>query len=82
GSIGGAGSHEFHVLGESGEDDIVFSDGSDYADNIEKAEAVHREKTRPAATEELRLIDTPHAKTIPQLDEFFGMPIDKTHNTQ
>jgi prolyl-tRNA synthetase len=43
GSIGGAGSHEFHVLAESGEDDIVFSNGSDYAANIEKAEAVPRE---------------------------------------
>ena len=42
GSIGGAGSHEFHVLAESGEDDIAFSNASDYAANIEKAEAVPR----------------------------------------
>lgn len=48
GSIGGSGSHEFHVLAESGEDDIVFSDSSDYAANIEKAEAVPREKERQA----------------------------------
>ncbi|RMR57262.1 Proline--tRNA ligase [Pseudomonas syringae pv. syringae] len=81
GSIGGAGSHEFHVLAESGEDDIVFSDGSDYAANIEKAEAIPREKTRPAATEELRLIDTPNTKTIAQLVEGFGLPIEKTVKT-
>ena len=64
GSIGGAGSHEFHVLAESGEDDIVFSNGSDYAANIEKAEAIPRETSRPAPTEELRLVDTPDTKTI------------------
>ena len=40
GAIGGSGSQEFHVLADSGEDDIVFSDGSDYAANIEKAECV------------------------------------------
>lgn len=81
GSIGGAGSHEFHVLAESGEDDIVFSDGSDYAANIEKAEAVPRETSRGAATEELRLIDTPDAKTIAQLVEGFNLPIEKTIKT-
>ena len=51
GSIGGSGSHEFHVLANSGEDDIVFSDSSDYAANIEKAEAVPRESARGSATE-------------------------------
>jgi prolyl-tRNA synthetase len=48
GSIGGSYSHEFHVLAESGEDDVVFSDSSDYAANIEKAEAIPRETVRPA----------------------------------
>lgn len=81
GSIGGTGSHEFHVLADSGEDDIVFSDSSDYAANIEKAEALPRETSRPAATEELRLIDTPEAKTIAQLVEQFGLPIEKTIKT-
>ncbi len=81
GSIGGAGSHEFHVLAESGEDDIVFSDTSDYAANIEKAEAIAREKTRGAATEELRLVDTPNAKTIAELVENFGLAIEKTVKT-
>jgi prolyl-tRNA synthetase len=81
GSIGGTGSHEFHVLAESGEDDIAFSDTSDYAANIEKAEAIPREKVRGAATEELRLVDTPNAKTIDELVEQFGLAIDKTVKT-
>ncbi len=81
GSIGGAGSHEFHVLAESGEDDIVFSDTSDYAANIEKAEAIPRENSRPAPTEELRLVDTPDAKTIAALVEQFNLPIEKTVKT-
>ncbi len=81
GSIGGAGSHEFHVLAESGEDDIAFSDVSNYAANIEKAEAIARETSRAPATEELRLVDTPNAKTIAQLVENFGLPIEKTVKT-
>ncbi len=81
GSIGGTGSHEFHVLAESGEDDIAFSDSSDYAANIEKAEAIPREKARGAATEELRLVDTPDARTIDELVTQFGLAIDKTVKT-
>lgn len=67
GSIGGTGSHEFHVLADSGEDDIAFSNVSDYAANIEKAEAIPRETERAAATEVLRDVDTPNAKTIDEL---------------
>ncbi|MBB2497299.1 proline--tRNA ligase [Aquipseudomonas ullengensis] len=81
GSIGGTGSHEFHVLAESGEDDIAFSDTSDYAANIEKAEAVPRETQRAAATESLRLADTPDAKTIDDLVSQFGLAIEKTVKT-
>ena len=81
GSIGGTGSHEFHVLADSGEDDIAFSDSSDYAANIEKAEALPREKVRPAPSEELRLVDTPDAKTIAALVEGFNLPIEKTIKT-
>ncbi|WP_070885446.1 proline--tRNA ligase [Pseudomonas sp. D2-3] len=81
GSIGGAGSHEFHVLAESGEDDIVFSNASDYAANIEKAEAIPRESARPAPSEELRLVDTPNAKTIQQLVDGYGLPIERTIKT-
>src|SRR5690606_4656036 len=81
GSIGGTGSHEFHVLAESGEDAIAFSDSSDYAANIEKAEAIPREKERGAATEEMRLVDTPDAKTIAELVERYQLPIEKTVKT-
>lgn len=81
GSIGGAGSHEFHVLASSGEDDIVFSNGSDYAANIEKAEALPRETARAAASEALRLVDTPDTKTIAALVEGFDLPIEKTVKT-
>lgn len=81
GSIGGTGSHEFHVLADSGEDDIAFSDTSDYAANIEKAEAIPREKARAAATQELRLVDTPDAKTIAELVEQFALPVEKTVKT-
>ncbi|MGL4316797.1 MAG: proline--tRNA ligase [Pseudomonas sp.] len=81
GSIGGTGSHEFHVLAESGEDDIAFSDTSDYAANIEKAEAIPRETQRAAASEALRLADTPDAKTIDELVSQFGLAIEKTIKT-
>lgn len=81
GSIGGTGSHEFHVLASSGEDDIAFSTGSNYAANIEKAEALPRESSRPAATEEARIVDTPNAKTIEQLAEQFSIAIEKTIKT-
>lgn len=81
GSIGGSGSHEFHVLADSGEDDIIFSDGSDYAANIEKAIAVPHETERQAATEEMRLVDTPNCKTIEALVEQFNLPIEKTVKT-
>ncbi|CAE6905308.1 proline--tRNA ligase [Pseudomonas marincola] len=81
GSIGGTGSHEFHVLADSGEDDIAFSDSSDYAANIEKAEAIPRETSRGAATETMRLIDTPNTKTISALVEGFDLAIEKTIKT-
>src|SRR5690554_3245747 len=73
GSIGGTGSHEFHVLASSGEDDIAFSTVSNYAANIEKAEALPRENTRAAASQELRLVDTPDAKTIAELVERYQL---------
>ncbi|WP_016676214.1 proline--tRNA ligase, partial [Yersinia pestis] len=81
GSIGGSASHEFQVLAESGEDDIVFSTGSDYAANIEFAEALAPTEPRAPATEELRIVDTPNAKTIAELVEQFKLPIEKTVKT-
>ncbi|MDU9406440.1 proline--tRNA ligase [Pseudomonas sp. zfem001] len=81
GSIGGTGSHEFHVLADSGEDDIAFSNVSDYAANIEKAEAIPRETARGAATEDMRLVDTPDTQTIDALVQGFGLAIEKTIKT-
>ncbi|WP_330130853.1 proline--tRNA ligase [Shewanella xiamenensis] len=81
GSIGGSMSHEFHVLAQSGEDLIAYSTGSDYAANIEKAESPMPTEARGAATEALRLVDTPNAKTIAELVEQFGLDITKTVKT-
>ena len=81
GSIGGDTSHEFHVLADSGEDAIVFSSVGDYATNLEMAEAPAPAEGRPAATEEMRLVDTPDTKTIKALVENFGLPVEKTIKT-
>ncbi|STS88486.1 prolyl-tRNA synthetase [Klebsiella variicola] len=81
GSIGGSASHEFQVLAQSGEDDVIFSDSSDYAANIEFAEAVAPKEPRAAATQEMTLVDTPNAKTIAELVEQFDLPIEKTVKT-
>jgi len=63
GAIGGESSHEFHVLADSGEDAICFSDKSDYAANIERAETLPQGKPKPAK-EALELVKTPGVKTI------------------
>ncbi|MEL4482785.1 MULTISPECIES: proline--tRNA ligase [Shewanella] len=81
GSIGGSMSHEFHVLANSGEDLIAYSNGSDYAANIEKAEAPLPTTERAAPTQEMTLVDTPNAKTIDELVEQFGLDITKTVKT-
>jgi prolyl-tRNA synthetase len=74
GSIGGAISHEFHVLADSGEDAIAFSTSSDYAANVEKAEAVMPAGTLNAASAELKLIDTPNQHSIEELSQFLAIP--------
>jgi len=81
GAIGGAVSHEFMVLADSGEDAIAFSDGSDYAANVETAEALAPAAPRPQPSEELRLVDTPDTRTIQQLVEQHGLPIERTVKT-
>ncbi|HHF3220935.1 TPA: proline--tRNA ligase [Vibrio diabolicus] len=81
GAIGGSGSQEFHVLAESGEDIIAFSTESDYAANIEKAEALAPASEAAAPTQEMMLVDTPNAKTIAELVEQFELPIEKTVKT-
>ncbi|MCK9003110.1 proline--tRNA ligase [Haemophilus influenzae] len=80
GSIGGSASHEFQVLASSGEDDVVFSTESDFAANIELAEAIAIGE-RQAPTAEMCLVDTPNAKTIAELVEQFNLPIEKTVKT-
>ena len=80
GSIGGSASHEFQVLANSGEDDVIFSTESDYAANIELAEAVAVGE-RAAPTKAMELVDTPNAKTIAELVAQFNQPIEKTVKT-
>jgi len=70
GAIGGSTSHEFQVLADSGEDAIAFSDGDDYAANLELAIAVPPSKSRPEASESLRKIATPGIRTLADLARF------------
>ena len=70
GSIGGAISHEFHVLADSGEDAIAFSTQSEYAANVEKAQSLMPTQTRAAATQALTLIDTPNQHSIDEICAF------------
>ncbi|RAT16911.1 proline--tRNA ligase [Lonsdalea populi] len=81
GSIGGSTSHEFQVLAACGEDDIVFSTESDFAANIELAEAVAPHVERAAPTQDMTLVETPNAKTIAELVEQFNVPVEKTVKT-
>ena len=78
GSIGGTGSHEFHVLADSGEDAIAFCPDSDYAANVELAEAVAPAAGRAAPTATLERVHTPGVKTIAELGAFLKIPAQKT----
>ncbi len=80
GAIGGSGSQEFHVLAESGEDDIIFSNGSDYAANIEKAACI-ASGTRKAPRDDMYKVETPTQKTIDALVTDFELPIEQTVKT-
>lgn len=77
GAIGGDASQEFHVLADSGEDAIAFSIGSDYAANIETAQAA-LPGPRPAAGEGLRKIDTPTQKTCEDVAALMGIDLSRT----
>jgi prolyl-tRNA synthetase len=77
GSIGGTGSHEFHVLADSGEDAIAFSPQSDYAANVELAEAV-APGTRGAPKEELKKVPTPGKKTCEDVAQLLRIDLKKT----
>jgi len=81
GAIGGNKSHEFHVLADSGEDLIAFSDESDYASNVELTPAPKPEADRAAPAEQLRLVDTPDTLTIEALVEGYDVPVEKTVKT-
>ena len=72
GSIGGTGSHEFHVLADSGEDAIAFCPDSDYAANVELAEALPSGK-RADASQEMARVATPGAKSIEEVSAFLGV---------
>ena len=81
GSIGGNASHEFHVLANSGEDEIAFSDSSDYAANVEMAEAVAPAGDRPAPAADLAEVATPGVKTIDELVDLLSMSASNTAKT-
>ena len=70
GAIGGSSSHEFHVLADSGEDAIAFSSDSDYAANIEKAESLVPDATRPPPTADMQTVDTPDQHSIEEVSTF------------
>lgn len=78
GSIGGTGSHEFHVLADSGEDAIAYCPESDYAANVELAEAVAPATPRPTATQAMQKVHTPGVKTIAELGAFLKLPAERT----
>ncbi len=78
GSIGGSHSHEFHVLADSGEDAIAFSDGSDYAANVEMAEALAPTTPRPAAGAALQRVATPTQTLCADVAALLDIPVTRT----
>ena len=81
GAIGGSGSQEFHVIADSGEDAIMYSDSGEYAANLEKCEAVSLLPSRQAASQALQKVSTPGQKTIDDLSLFLGVNSDQTVKT-
>ena len=77
GAIGGSASEEFHVLAESGEDAIAFSDGDSYAANMEMAIALPPKEPRGAASATLAEVATPNAKTIEDVSKLLKLPASK-----
>ena len=80
GNIGGDNSHEFHVLAQSGEDTIAYSDTGTYAANLEKAAALEPEPT-PAGVETMSRVATPNAKTIEAVAQQLGLPASQNVKT-
>lgn len=81
GQIGGAFSHEFQVLAKSGEDVVVYSDNSDYAANIERAESLAPVENKSIATKAMEKIETPGLRTIQDLAENRQIPAEKSVKT-
>lgn len=81
GAIGGNHTHEFMALSEIGEDTIVYSNESEYAANIEKAEVVYQPSKKHTETAELTKIETPHVKTAQELADFLNRPLDEIVKT-
>ena len=77
GAIGGSASHEFHVLADSGEDAIAYCPSSDYAANVEMAEAVSP-GARPAATQSMEKVATPKQTTCEAVAALLGVPLAQT----
>jgi len=80
GSIGGAASHEFHVLADSGEDAIAFSDASDFASNVELAEAICVDE-RAAAGADMQSVATPGKHSIEDVTRFLNVPAERVLKT-
>lgn len=78
GAIGGDGSHEFHVLADSGEDALAYCPDSDYAANVELAEALAPKQNRAAPTESIAEIDTPKQTTCEDVAALLGISIQRT----
>jgi prolyl-tRNA synthetase len=78
GAIGGSGSHEFHVLADSGEDAIAFCPDSDYAANVELAEAIPTIEQRPAPGAPMAQVPTPNRTTCQDVAELLGVPLQST----
>jgi prolyl-tRNA synthetase len=81
GAIGGSGSHEFHVLAESGEDAIAFCPDSDYAANIELARPLLSQSKRDIPNDSMQKVLTPNKKTCAEVADFLGIPLQKTLKT-
>lgn len=78
GAIGGSGSHEFHVLAESGEDVLAYCEESGYAANLEKATALAPDAARAAPTEALEKVATPKQTTCEDVAALLGLPLERT----
>lgn len=78
GAIGGSGSHEFHVLADSGEDALAYCPVSDYAANVELSEAIAPSAQRAAPCETMRDVETPKQTTCEQVAELLGIPLQRT----